>query len=129
MAHPSYISNPKHRDSSPGESQWTISEPEEVACFLSSHGRGWVDESTGSGWGLNAPTTRPLQLGVAEDHCSPCYVAKFVANAALWHGYPADHTRRTQDIPPGRILIDWRDRGYMSKAKMSKIATGKRCTL
>lgn len=129
MTLPAYIPNPKHRNRSPGESQWTISEPEEIGCFTSSHESGWVDERVGTGWGLHAPAERPLQLGVAEDHRSPSYVAKFVGSTALWHGYPADHTRKTQDIPPGRILSDWRTRGYLSKAKMSKLSTGKRCSL
>jgi hypothetical protein len=129
MTLPPYTSNPKHRNSSPGESQWTISEAQELACFVASYGYGWVDIHAGNGWGLHVTGTRPDVLGVVEDHTSPSYIAKFIGNAALWHGYPADHTRRTQDIPPGRILSDWRNRGYVTKAKMGKLSTGKRCSL
>jgi hypothetical protein len=129
MTLPAYTCNPKHRDRSPGESQWTISEHDEISCFTLSHGNGWIDERAGTGFGLHTPDKRPLQLGVVEDHCSPSYVAKFVGDTTLWHGYPADHMRKTQDIPPGRVLIDWRDRGYLTKAKASKLSMGKRCNL
>lgn len=67
-------------------------------------------------------------LGVAEDHKTDVFIAKFVSdpNSSQWHGYPADQ-RKSQDIPAQPILAKWLAANVLSPPKVRKIGRGQRC--
>ena len=48
-------------------------------------------------------------LGLGIDRTHLLFVARFEGDRdnTYWHGYPADHTRRTDDIPTERIALQW----------------------
>jgi hypothetical protein len=70
------------------------------------------------------------QIGISDQQ-EVLKIAKFKDSNSTreWHGYPADYCRRKQDRPSIRILMDWKDRGLISKTKMDKIKQYKRCSL
>jgi hypothetical protein len=125
-----YAAHPHHRDNSRRneKSQWTITETEEVASFTSAYGGGWIDAE--QGWGLHRPNAAVAALGTATDGETTLYVAKFVSkNATPWHGYPADHQRRIDDVPSERLLKEWLDQGLVSNAAVRKLVKQQPCSL
>jgi hypothetical protein len=116
----------RHRDGTPRKSQWTISITDERACFNAATSLGWCVES--HGWGLY-PATAPQYLGVAQDHTTSVFIAKFVSSSGVWHGYPGDHQRNPQDIPLEHVLNDWLARGLLPPAKLRKLVKGQPCAL
>ena len=125
---PAYIPNPKHRNTSTVDAQWTIFEVEENASFISSWKNGWCFQ--GEGWGLHLVDSKVVNLGRTEAPVEDSFIAKFVSSAEpiKWHGYPADR-RKNQDIPPREIRNAWLSKELLSSAKISKIGKGKRCHL
>jgi len=126
----SHFSHPHHRNTSRSKlkSQWTITEPQEVASFRSAHESGWLD--SGKGWGLHRPNESIGRLGTAIDGQTALYIAKFVSmNAKPWHGYPADHKRRLADVPSERHLREWMDQGLVSNAAARKLVKQQPCNL
>jgi len=123
-----YQCHPDHRNCTPRKSQWTISEPEEVNCFRLTWREGWVNDK--AGWGLHLVAGRPAHLGVAQDHRTPVFIAKFVASGAqsCWHGFPADHSQ-TYDRPSDRVLGLWLLNGTLPPAKIRKVQKGEPCSL
>lgn len=124
-----YRPHPAHRDQTPRKSQWTISLEAEQECFVGAHASGWVNGL--EAWGLHLPLQSPQYLGTAQDHTTPVFIARFVANSSprFWHGYPLDHRRSTAHIPEARVLTQWITIGYLSKAKVRKIVRGQPCSL
>lgn len=124
----SYTSHPDHRNRSLLKSQWTITEHDEVGSFRVAHQNGWID--TDCGWGLHRPNGSAEQLGVAIDGTTRLYLAKFVSkHTAPWHGYPADHQRRLDDVPTERHLNEWLQQGIMSSATVRKLVRQQPCNL
>jgi hypothetical protein len=124
-----YSFHPPHRNGAPSKSQWTISENEEFALFVSSNG-----ESARKGplFGLRLHNKKPTVIGVsAHDSSVRCAlrIAKFVGNPTTWHGYPADYRRTSSDRPPTQLLLRWRTAGWISKSVMYRIRTGQLCDL
>jgi len=108
---------------------WTIFIHEEVDCFKLSTSENWLEDT--KGWGLKINSEGCLeQVGVSEQNES-LKIAKFVDSSSTreWHGYPADYCRRKQDRPSTRVLIDWKEKGLISKTKMDKIKQYKKCNL
>ena len=125
---PTYQPNPAHRNNTPGKSQWAVSLPDEQAIFLQSVNEQWL--SAECGWGLHLVEGAPSYLGVAQDHLTEVFFAKFVGKSTSpWHGYPADHVRNSQDVPHEEVLSAWMQRHLISRAKVRKILRGKRCHL
>ena len=124
-----YQHHPGHRNRASGKSQWSISEPAERSIFDGSRVRHWLDQSFG--WGLYIRDGRAQYLGVSADHARRLIVAKFVASHSpkVWHGYPADHERKTADIPTTNILWQWINPQYLGPAKTRKIMRGQPCNL
>ena len=124
-----YIPNPDHRNQTPRKSQWTISIDEEIRCFNVAQVRGWHVNNVG--WGLYMPNAHPDWLGVAQDHHTKVFIAKFVSSqhTDTWHGYPADYRRNAHDIPHERVLNSWLQDGIFTPAKIRKITKGQRCSL
>ena len=119
-----------HRNKSKDKSQWTVSHKDEVfTVFKDAYTRTWV--SNNNAWGVFLNNGKLDYLGVAQDHFTQVFIAKFVNDTAHnnWHGYPADHQSHPQDIPDQAILNDWLVNGILPKAKISKIVGGKRCKL
>lgn len=124
----SYIHIKAHRNSSPQKSQWTINRNEEVAIFHNSIARGWILKN--SGWGLYMPNGTPAYLGIDKSKSKNLFIAKFVSkNSNFWHGYPADYTRRPQDVPHEEVINSWIRVQLFSKAKARKILRGQKCNL
>lgn len=125
-----YVIHPDHRNRSPEKSQWSIDPPREFQVFQCSKQRGWLSRGS-SGWGLHIPNGSPEILGVAVDHRTPVFVAKFVRDPsfAQWHGYPASHQDRSGDVPDHDVLADWERSGLLGPAKVRKILRGQPCRL
>ncbi len=99
----------------------------EVDVFKQALTSGWT---TGThAWGLHVPNGSILYLGVAQDHSTQVFIAKFVDGTAKndWHGYPADHERNPHDIPDTAILNNWLSSKILSAAKIRKISRGQPC--
>jgi len=124
-----YRHHPDHRNGTSWKSQWTISEAAELASFELARSRGWLLGQVG--WGLHIPIRSPEWLGVAQDHLTRVFFAKFVGATApvMWHGYPADHRRNAADIPADLVLKAWLMAALLSPAKIRKIARGQPCSL
>lgn len=126
----SYAAHPHHRDASRRnvKSQWTITELEEVGSFKAALDTGWIDSE--EGWGLHRPNAAIAALGTAIDGATTLYIAKFVSKSATpWHGYPADHQRRLEDVPSERHLKEWLDQGLVSNAAVRKLVKQQPCSL
>lgn len=126
---PTYIPNLKHRNNSPGQSQWRIPEREELASFEDAWTSGCC--TADAGWGLHVAQGCPEYLGVLEDHATESFIAKFVADSAhgQWHGYPADHRKKRQDVPTEGVRMIWLAQRLLPLPKIRKIGKQQRCTL
>lgn len=122
-----YLSNSQHRNRTKGKSQWSISLAQEFTCFNTTHANQWIENN--NGWGLHYSEGVLDYLGLAQDHITQVFIAKFVGNQGTWHGYPADHRQNRQDIPAGRILAIWMKANVLSPAKIRKIMKGQPCRL
>lgn len=128
MEAPSYQPNLVHRNGAAGKSQWTIPLTAEIDAFNRSWVEGWLFDALG--WGLHLSDGQPDWVGVAQDHDTQLFVAKFVGQAdSVWHGYPADHMHNPQDIPHEDVLGSWIEDDLLSRAKARKIMRGQRCSL
>ena len=125
-----YINHPDHRNNLGNKSQWRISEDEERTVFSITWNRGWAANCLG--WGAHFPNGAAEYLGVAQDHATPVFIAKFVDSSAtgIWHGYPVDHSRNFPgNVPDLDILNQWMADGIISTAKRRRIQKGQRCRL
>ena len=122
-----YWHAPQHRNQMSGKSQWSISHSQESACFGAAHSKGWTDAI--KGWGLHYYNGGVDYLGFGQDHTTNVFIAKFVGNQGVWHGYPADHQRNQQDIPSERVRRMWLQNGVLTAAKVRKITKGQPCRL
>ena len=116
-----------HRNGALGKSQWRILVSEEISCFDRARAAGWLDSDVG--WGLHLPNRTPAYVGVARDHETRVFVARFTGNLRVWHGYPADHRQSYGDIPTERVLGRWMRDGLLSRAKVRKLTRGQPCRL
>lgn len=118
---PSYSPNPKHRNGSRGQSQWTIGLGDEQASFSISWFSGCC--SSEAGWGLHLVNGAPDYLGVVEDHKTQSFIAKFVVDSShgSWHGYPADHRNKQQDVPTESVRLHWLSTRILPAPKIRKI--------
>ena len=121
-----YEINPKHRNWTHGAGQWTIPEQAEAECFNRSVRANWL--VTDTGWGLHRDGSATKFLGLAENHKTPAFMAKFVAgpDRATWHGYPAinDSGRHR---PPKEIVSDWMKSNFVSRGAGARLLQGKPC--
>ena len=118
-----------HRNKSKEKSQWTVSHQDEITIFVDAYTRIWVNKD--NAWGVFFNNGKLDYLGVAQDHFTQVFIAKFINDTAHnnWHGYPADHQSHPQDIPDESILKNWLDNDILPKSKINKIARGKPCKL
>ena len=122
-----YVPNPQHRNRTRRKSQWLISLTEEHVCFQTACEKDWVEDETG--WGFHFSNAMLDYLGLSQDHTKKVFIAKFVRNHGVWHGYPADHQHNHQDIPTDRIQRSWMDTKVLSRPKIRKIKKGQPCRL
>ena len=124
-----YICNPMHRTPILGKSQWTILPTDEVDTFRTAYIKTWLLAHIG--WGLYYKNQAIDYLGLAQDHITKVFLAKFVNDQPhnTWHGYPADYQRNPQDIPDLSILKLWLQDGILPQSKISKIVKAKPCKL
>lgn len=123
-----YIHNPHHRSIGYAgvKSQWKISVAEESQCYQTAVIKRWLGGE--SYWGLHIQGVVPCVLGVAPSNDS-LYIAKFVSNQDVWHGYPVAHWLSPYDRPRIAVLADWVANGYINRAKKARIHRGKKCAL
>ena len=97
--------------------------------FKFAYTRTWV--SNNNAWGVFFNNGEVDYLGVAQDHITQVFIAKFVkdVNHNDWHGYPADHQSHPQDIPDQSVLNDWLVNKILPKAKIRKIQGSMPCKL
>lgn len=122
-----YQVNPLHRSGALGKSQWRILVSEEISCFDRARAAGWLDVDVG--WGLHVLNGTPAYVGVARDHETRVFVAKFTGSLRVWHGYPADHRQSCGDIPTEHVLGRWMRDGLLGRAKVRKLTRGQPCRL
>lgn len=124
-----YIISSQHRAiGNPNKTVWTIDFDDEVECFKYSKTSDWIDDKYG--WGIKVVNSNLQHVGHNFEN-ETLKLAKFVDGNQndIWHGYPADYLRKSQDRPPTFILKCWVDQGYLTKAKMNKIRRGQSCNL
>ena len=118
-----------HRNSSlQNKSKWTISRLDEFNCFAYSEEKEWLINH--QGWGVIPDGNKLIELG-KNSESEKLYISKFVDSEEnnIWHGYPADYRRNTQDIPTTQILTNWYNDGLIKKHHILKIKRGKKCNL
>lgn len=125
----SYIASSQHRHvGHPIKSIWRIDISDEVNCFADSIKHQWGTDAIA--WGIHFIDGIVSVLGQspAGDELK---IAKFIDgnNNNSWHGYPANILLNPHDIPSTRVLVQWVQNGFITKAKMSKIKQGKICNL
>jgi len=124
-----YIISSQHRATgNPNKTVWTVNFDDEVNCFTQSKTFEWIENNYG--WGLKVIDSVLQYIGHNFEN-ETLKIAKFVDGSAndVWHGYPADYLRRSQDRPPTFVLKNWVEQGYLTKAKMNKIRRGQSCNL
>lgn len=124
----SYVHKADHRDGTAAKSQWSIDEADERGCLSKSVASSWCD--TEHAWGVHRVSGQVRHLGIAQNRVTQLFVAKYVnGQNNLWHGYPADPQRHSQDIPPQYVLNSWLSLDILPAAKIRKIQRGQRCQL
>lgn len=123
-----YTHHPHHRDTSRRyeKSQWVISIPEELNCFNLAVASGWAEDS--NCWGLHLANQNPMVLG-QYGVVNSAYIAKFVTDQNIWHGYPVVHWNTPYDRPGQNVLNAWQAAGFITRPVKSKIVRGKKCDL
>lgn len=123
-----YTPNPQHRNATYAnqKSQWTITIPDEHACYNIATTLGWCGADCG--WGLHLAAGGPAPLGVSPQ-AYQLYIAKFVQDQNVWHGYPVAHWLSPFDKPSGETLAAWEASGFINRATRAKIYRGKKCSL
>lgn len=124
-----YFIHPKHRGSPTSDScTWTIPVDDEVALF----GAALPSErSPGQDCWAAEPGGRRLRPVGFNVHGETMFFGKFVDGScmSIWHGYPADYRRHTQDRPPPGVLQVWVTQGLIGKHHVAKIYGGMKCNL
>lgn len=123
-----YYYKSDHRDGTSKKSQWSIKPPKELSVFVNARTNKW--EEFNYSWGLNIVSSKAAKLGKNHDGDS-LNVAIFEGGQenSVWHGYPLDFKRNSKDLPPTKILTEWRNKNYIKKHKISKAQQGKACSL
>lgn len=122
-----YMSIAYHRNGDPEKSQWFISIEEEFESFAVSRKNKWYNELRG--WGIH-PSGTLMDVGRLADGRT-VQIVRFQEMTPhgqeiqnIWHGYPADIKRKTNDIPIYTILMSWMNQGIIKKHQLSKIRRG-----
>jgi hypothetical protein len=123
-----YTPNDQHRNAqfAAQKSQWTIPVADETLCYTHANAQGWCGAD--KGWGLHLSAAGPAQLGVSPQQFH-LFIAKFVQDQNVWHGYPVAHWLSPFDKPSADTLKAWEDRGLINRATKAKIYRGKKCSL
>lgn len=124
-----YAPNPVHRNRTAGKSQWRVPESTELGVFRHAVNEGWMLPDCG--WGVLRHSGRLRYLGVARDHETRLFVAKFVdhARSGRWHGYPADHQRNPSDRPDPKVAARWLRDDIVPGPKLRKVLQGQPCRI
>lgn len=129
-----YVSKGYHRNAAPEKAQWLpqITVTTEIAIFVAAYNAHNAPQR--SVWGYHQPNGLISPLGVSPSNMLPqveLFLAKFNEQLAppLWSGYPADYRRKPQDRPPATVLQLWHRNGLIAKHEISRIRSGKPCSL
>jgi hypothetical protein len=125
-----YIISSAHRKvGNKNKSVWTLDFNGEVDCFTTAITKSWRNGQYG--WGFKLGLNNVFEeVGRSADD-KELKLAKFVDGNSnnVWHGYPADYLKKSQDRPTTVILKNWVDSGFLTKSKMTKIRKGQVCNL
>lgn len=123
------ISSQHRRTGNENKSIWSLTYNDEVECFIQAMNGNWKEET--EAWGIKVINNTLQVVGHTNNYTHELKLAKFVdgSNTNVWHGYPADYLRKVHDIPKEKILKDWVEKGFLTKAKMCKIRLGQACNL
>lgn len=123
-----YTPNPQHRNAAYAnqKSQWTIPIPDEYTCYNTATASGWCGAQCG--WGLHLEQGVPAPVG-SSSRANQLYIAKFVQDQNVWHGYPIAHWLSPFDKPSDATLQSWEASGFINRATRARIYRGKRCSL
>lgn len=114
-----------HRASKPtkDKSIWTVSEWIEIKIFAEAGVNEWRSINQAFLWGIHLDQEGKLQ-SIGIDLNQDLYFAKFRCDKnGEWHGYPVHPL--DQDIPPERVLEDWRRSGIIDKTDKHRIQRGR----
>ncbi len=102
---------------------WTIGVHEEIETFDVAIQNAWKADDIA--WGVRHYSKNSFsEIGINYGK-ELLFIAKFVFNQGVWHGYPADVNKRPNDRPKPNILSDWISRDIISKPFRSRIQGGK----
>src|ERR1700686_2260099 len=125
-----YLIVPKHRNGTPGASQWTVGVNIELDIYVTTRMNGWLNVL--DGWGLLLERGTAIYLGLAEDHATNVFIAKFVGSEVgadqVWHGFPVLNNH-DDGRPTAQVAFDWQHRGLLRAATVRKLIQGKPCAL
>lgn len=125
-----YNVNPQHRvRGNPNKSIWIVAPDVEFACFKYTFENQWVDGN--DAWGFLRDENKKMVLLGSGQNNEELKLAKFkkYPTADEWHGYPCNYLTKSQDVPTDKVLRDWVEKRYISKAKMNKIQHQLVCVL
>jgi hypothetical protein len=123
-----YKTHPDHRNGTAQKSQWTISISSEEVAFEHAIAANWRNGP--NAWGVFPVLSSPDYLGVAQDHRTRVFLAKFVGDHSdQWHGFPIDYRKSAYYVPPQNVLRSWLEKRIFARAKLRKISRGQSCSL
>lgn len=134
-----YRANPTHRTNhNDDKSQWEISLEEEYKIFENTVFNNWFtlpnENNKIFGYGIFLPQEKentPKQIGSRKishsNETKKLYIAKFVVDETLWHGYPCgDKESDFFTLKNFKMILEqWIDLGYIKKAQFHKIHKGR----
>jgi len=120
-----YKTNPVHRNGTAGKTQWNklISESEEESIFDFGNNNQWQDGKNIFSFKWDGKL--PISFIDTSDELN---YARFVG-ASDWHGFPANVKRSPKDLPPYKILKNWIENKYTTRAKAIKLMRRLRCAI
>ncbi|MDD2396172.1 MAG: hypothetical protein PHG12_10580 [Sphaerochaeta sp.] len=107
------------------KSVWTISQSAELKMFVDSISLKYFDSNYESSYNIIFNNNCLQMIGESPNN-DPLFIGKFISKdkAINWHGYPANHIKNRQDIPPDSILTSWKNAG-LSTRDIKRIKKGK----
>lgn len=118
-----YRINEQHRRGNPRKSQWTVKEDNELDIFACSLKKNWVSLCQYYSYGLLIRDNVKEKLGESIDK-QDLYIAKFICNQNLWHGYPCGDKPEDLEKISDNTLQSWKD--YFSKKEILRMLKGQK---
>ncbi len=118
-----YRINEQHRRGNPKKSQWTVKEHDELGIFSYSLENNWLSLCQYYSYGLLIRDNEKEKLGESVDK-QDLYIAKFICNQNLWHGYPCGDKSEDLEKISDNTLQEWKT--YFPKKEITKMLKGRK---